>query len=94
MSKQKSQIHSQYLEKTQLRDKAYAAKIETYVNVTLFDDNARCSLTRTNPYHKIAGLIRSIAQSGSAPVLGTGGRGFESLYSDQLSILANLYLRP
>lgn len=31
----------------------------------------------------MAELIRNIAQSGSAPVLGTGGRGFESLYSDQ-----------
>ena len=30
-------------------------------------------------------IIRSVAQSGSAPALGAGGPRFESLYSDQES---------
>ncbi len=31
-------------------------------------------------------LSRGIAQSGSAPALGAGGRGFESLYPDQFHV--------
>ncbi len=38
-------------------------------------------------------LIRNIAQPGSAPVLGTGGRGFESLYSDQSTLVSAIRAR-
>ena len=33
--------------------------------------------------NSLQGLIRSVAQPGSAPVWGTGGRGFKSRRSDQ-----------
>ena len=39
-------------------------------------------------------LIRSIAQPGSAPVLGTGGRGFKSLYSDHFKISMRFNYAP
>ena len=33
--------------------------------------------------HRVAGAQRGMAQSGSAPALGAGSRGFKSLYPDQ-----------
>ena len=39
-------------------------------------------------YAILVGLLyRGIAQSGSAPALGAGCRGFESLYPDQLNMI-------
>ncbi len=38
-------------------------------------------------YHEHS-FSRGIAQSGSAPALGAGCRGFESLYPDQMSNLS------
>ncbi len=35
---------------------------------------------------KVQCVVRGIAQSGSAPALGAGCRGFKSLYPDQLTI--------
>ena len=53
--------------------------------------NMRPSLGSTHAASQC--LIRGIAQSGSAPALGAGCRGFKSLYPDQLQPVIQGYMR-
>ena len=61
--------------------------------------SAVVALLRRGAAHRLRPFRRGVAQPGSAPVLGTGGRGFESRRPDHLllesdSMRARIYLPP
>ena len=84
-------VRDKLIHSTELVPENLYGSLVKWIIILVFETSVRGS----NPLRPAKRIIRSVAQSGSAPGLGPGGPRFESLYSDHFyTVLVVKRLRP